>query len=98
MVTFEAKINNLRAQNFVQHGIDMWSFINYQPIENLDNTQISAMADSLEAFLQTEIGTPHGYTITVKLTNIQSGTEVDESEVALRFISDIGFEVTVTVT
>jgi len=71
MVTFEAKINNLRAQNFVQHSIDEWSFINYQPIESLTD---------------------------VKLVNIQSGTEVDESEVVLRIISDIGFEITVTVT
>jgi len=85
MVTFEAKINNLRAQNFVQHSIDEWSFINYQPIESLTD-------------VQTEIGTPNGYTITVKLVNIQSGTEVDESEVVLRIISDIGFEITVTVT
>jgi len=77
MVTFEAKINNLRAQNFVQHSIDEWSFINYQPIESLTDV---------------------GYTITVKLVNIQSGTEVDESEVVLRIISDIGFEITVTVT
>jgi len=71
MVTFEAKINNLRAQNFVQHSIDEWSFINYQPIESLTDV--------------------------VKLVNIQSGTKVDESEVVLRFISDIGFEITVTV-
>jgi len=77
MVTFEAKINNLRAQNFVQHSIDEWSFINYQPIESLTDV--------------------HGYTMTVKLVNIQSGTKVDESEVVLRFISDIGFEITVTV-
>jgi len=35
--------------------------------------------------------------MTVKLVNIQSGTKVDESEVVLRFISDIGFEITVTV-
>jgi len=87
----------LRAQNFVQHSIDEWSFINYQPIESLTDVQIESMADSLEAFLQIEIGTPHGYTMTVKLVNIQSGTKVDESEVVLRFISDIGFEITVTV-
>ena len=98
MPIFETKINNERAKNFVQQYIDKWAYINYQPVESLDDTQISNMADSLETFLQTEIGTPNNYTITVKLTDVISTTTVDDLEVVVRFISNIGFEITVVNT
>jgi len=98
MPTFITKVNNHTPEKYVQSYIDRWTFENFQPIESLTDVQIEGIGDSLETFLQTEIGTPNGYTITVKLINVQAGSEVDDLEVVSRTVSDIGLEIIVTVT
>jgi len=97
MPTFITKVNNHTPEKYVQQYIDRWTFENFQPIESLTDVQIEGMGNSLEVFLQTEIGTPNGYTIVVKLINVQTGTEVDDLEVVSRIVSDIGFEIIITV-
>ena len=95
MPTFKTKVNNHTSENYVQYYINKWTYENFQPIESLDDTQIETLGNSLEAYLQTEIGTPNGYTITLKLVDIRCNSSVDDIENLIRNITELIYDVTI---
>ena len=98
MVLFNVYISGNEMGEYVNHYIRRYVFENYQPIKGLTDQQINAMINSLEAFLQTEIGTPNNYTIIASLAGINSETEVDDEEVITRAINNISVNIDIVPT
>lgn len=96
MPTVNINIGGREAEDYVKHFINQFLYENYQPIIDFTDAQIAGLINSLEIFLQTEIGIPNGYTIDVVLKAIEAETVVDEQEVVTRVVRNIAIAVNIT--
>lgn len=88
-------ISGKEARNYVNHFVDRYLYENYQPIKDLTDVQIASFVTNLETFLQTNIGTPNGYTIDVSLVALNSESLVD-TEVITREVREIFLQINIT--
>ena len=96
MTEFMVNLTGDEAKNYAQDAINEFAYANYQPLADLTDQQVSTMVDNLETFLQTKIGTPFNYNVSVKLDGVNASKTVDDNENITAVLHNIILKINIT--